>query len=312
MKRRAFVVSALAVSSARAQDKVWTIGILTSGDGNALETQLRAALGALGYREGRNVRFVTRKGADAGTLRRHADELVQAKVDVIVTRLTPALQAAKEATSTIPIVMTATGAPVETGIIASLARPGGNITGMSLGGVQVTGKRLQLVRDTLPVLRRLVVVSRTSDLFTPHFVHHLTEAGRALGIATQAVTIDRIEELDAAYAATVSERPDAMQMLANLPAGPVVALASKHRVPLFSTQRNAVEAGALMSYSGRLEEQYRGAAIYIDRIFKGAAARDLPAQEPSRFEMVINLKVAQTLGLTIPPSLLVQADDLIE
>jgi putative ABC transport system substrate-binding protein len=318
MRRRAFLSAAVGAATLRpaaglAQTKVWTIGVLDIGSSSALVPELRKALAGLGYVEGKNIRLEVRSSEnDPAALRRHADEFVTMKVDVIVTRLTPPLQAAKDATQSIPIVMTATGGPVEAGLIASLARPGGNITGMSLGGVQITGKRLQLIHDTLPALRRLVVVSNAQDAFTPQFVSHLTEAGRKLGIETTAVLLNRIEELGEAFAANVRQRPDAIQILANLPWRPIIALASKHQVPLFSTQRDAVTAGALMSYSGRLEEQYRGAAVYLDKIFKGAAPATLPAAEPSRFEMVINLKTANTLGLAIPANLLVQADDLIE
>lgn len=318
MKRRALLslaagAAALRPAAGSAQTKVWTVGILDISATSGFAAELRKALDGLGYIEGRNIRFETRVSENTpAALRRHSDELVALKVDVIATRLTPALQAAKEATKSIPIVMTATGGPVEARLIASLARPGGNITGMSLGGVQVTGKRFQLIRETLPAMRRLVVVSNAQDLFTPLFVSHLAAAGRAFGVETTAVTVDRIGELEAAFAANVRERPDAMQILANLPAGPIIALAANHRVPLFSTQRDAVVAGALMSYSGRLQEQYRGAAVYIDKILKGAAPADLPVEEPRQFELAINLKTAKALGLSIPANLLVQADDLIE
>jgi putative tryptophan/tyrosine transport system substrate-binding protein len=318
MRRRAFLSAAAGAttlwsSAGIAQPKIRTVGVLDIGSSSALVPELRKALAGLGYVEGKDIRLDVRSSENsAAVLQRHADELVAMKVDVIVTRLTPPLQAAKAATLSIPIVMTATGGPVEVGLIASLARPGGNITGMSLGGVQITGKRLQLIHDTLPALRRLVVISSSQDAFTPQFIAHLTEAGRKLGIETTAVLLDRIEELDGAFAAKVRERPDAIQILANLPARPIIALAARQRVPLFATQRDAVVAGALMSYSGRLEEQYRGAAVYIDKIFKGAAPATLPAAEPSRFEMVINLKTADALGLSIPANLLVQADDLVE
>jgi putative ABC transport system substrate-binding protein len=318
MRRRAFLsvaagASVLPPAVGRAQTKTWTVGVLDIGSSSALVPELRKALAGLGYVDGRNVRFEVRSSENApAALRRHADELAAMNVDVIVTRLTPPLQAAKEATQSIPIVMTATGGPVEVGLISSLARPGGNITGMSLGGVQITGKRLQLIHDTLPALRRLVVVSSGQDAFTPHFVAHMSEAGRKLGVETTAVLLDHIDDLEEAFPTKVHERPDAIQILANMPARPVIALAARRNVPLFSTQRDAVVAGALMSYSGRLEEHYRGAAVYIDKIFKGAAPATLPAAEPSRFEMVINLKTANALGLSIPANLLVQADELIE
>jgi putative ABC transport system substrate-binding protein len=318
MRRRALLSLAAGVATCRssagmAQAKVWKIGVLDIGSSSGLMAELRKALTGLGYAEGRNIQLEVRSSENTpAALRRHADDLVAMKVDVIVTRLTPPLQAAKAATQSIPIVMTATGGPVEAGLIASLARPGGNITGMSLGGVQITGKRLQLVRDTLPGLRRLVVVSNAQDAFTPQFVTHLTEAGRKVGVETSAVLLNRIEDLESAFTAKVRERPDAIQILANLPARPIIALAARQQVPLFSTQRDAVMAGALMSYSGRLEEQYRGAAVYIDKILKGAAPSTLPAAEPSRFEMAINLKTANALALSIPATLLVQADELME
>ena len=316
MRRRAFLPLAfgavlLQPADGIGQTRLRTVGVLDSGDPGPLLDELRKTLSGLGYGE-QTLRFELRRAGDPDGLRRHAEELVALKVDVIVARLTPALRAAMNATRTIPIVMTACGGPVEIGLIASLAHPGGNVTGMSLGGMNLLGKRLQVIREVLPGVRHVAMIAAGADPFSRVILSGTEAKGRELGIKVTPMPIDSIQQLEPKFSALGSDRPQAIHTMANVPAEPVIAFAIKNRIPLFPTQRNAVEQGALASYGGLLEEQYRGAAIYVDKIFKGARPAELPVEEPQRFELVINLKTAKSLGLAIPPILLVQATELIE
>lgn len=316
MKRRAvlgMLAGAMAMRPAVGigQSRIRTVGILDPGDSTPFLSEFRKGLSGLGYVEGQNIHLDVRSAESRSDLLPGlAGELVQLKVDVIVARLTTALRAAMQATKDIPIVMIAAGGPVEAGLIASLAKPGGNVTGMSLGGVQLAGKRVQLIREAVPSLRRLALVANASDPYSEVIAASLTEAARSLSVQTISLNTSP-QALDAAFAA-LPERPDAIQAMANLPADLVAGLALRTRTPLFTTQRSGVEAGALLSYGGRLEEQYRGAAVYVDKILKGASPASLPVEEPSHFELTINMKTARTLGIVIPPALLAQADDLIE
>jgi len=315
MKRRAFIPLAAGFVLSRpttAQTRVPVVGILDPADPEAFAGEVRKTLSGLGYVEGTTIRFEVRSGENDGAiLARRAEELVRLKVDVIAARFTTALRSAMQATNDIPIVMAAVGGPVETGLVASLARPGGNVTGMSLGGVQIAGKRMQIIREVLPGARRVAMVGYAGDPFTSIFASTMADAGRAVGLeavpspATAETQRAMLDEL-------VRERPDAIHTMANLPSKPTVDAALAARIPLFSTQRSGVVAGALMSYGGRLDEQFRGAAVHVDRILKGAKPASLPVQEPSRFELFINMLTARALGITIPPTLLAQADELIE
>jgi putative tryptophan/tyrosine transport system substrate-binding protein len=312
MKRRAFIPLALAPTLAFAQPRMAVVGVLDPGDPAEFLQEFRKALNGLGHVEGKNLRLEIRSGHDnADTLARGAEELVRAKVDVIAVRLTPALRAAMHATRQIPIVMAAVGAPVETGLVASLARPGGNVTGMSLGGATLAAKRLQIIREVVPSIRRLASLVNAHEPYSEIVASTFEQAGKPLGLQTVSIRTTA-ETLGAGLAQLESARPDAIHTLASLPIEPVVAAALRLRVPLFATQRSAVEAGALMSYGGRLDEQFEGAAFYVDKILKGAKPTSLPVEEPSRFELVINMKTAKALGLTISRTLLAQADMAIE
>jgi putative tryptophan/tyrosine transport system substrate-binding protein len=318
MRRRTLTLTALGAVLLRPADgmsqaRVRTIGVLDAGDPGSMLAELRAGLSALGHVEGKTYRLEIRSGANVPTaLRRHADDLVRLKVDVLLVRLTPPLRAAMAATSSIPIVMAAVGSPVESGLIASLGRPGGNVTGMSLGGIQLAGKRLQLMRQLVPGLRRLTLVAIAADAYADLYMSGAAQVGRELGLEVTETKLADVHELPAAIAAIERERPDAIHTMANLPLDAVLQLSLNGRVPLFPTQRNAVEVGGLMSYGGRLEEQYRGAATYIDKILKGADPASLAVEEPSRYELVINMRSVKALGLSVPGLLLAQADEIIE
>ena len=319
MKRRVFL--ALAGGAAmtwplapRAQHKAMrVIGLLDGGDPGLLLSELREGLRDLGYVEGQDIRIEVRSAAGKTELLRGlADELVRLTADVIVTRLMPPLLAAKDATQTIPIVMVMSGVPVEAGIIASLSRPGGNITGVGVPGLELTGKRLQLMHEILPAAHRFAVLGNAGDPFTKPFIAEIELAGRSLGLQIMPILVSGSEEFEAAFAAIAEERADAVIVQASLPAKPAIALALRQRIPLFSTRSGAVDAGALMSYAGRPADDYRQAAVYVDKILKGANPADLPVQEPSGFDLVINMRTAKALGLTVPPALLARADEVIE
>jgi len=290
---------------AQPQGKVPTIGVLSAGDPGALLRLLRKGLRERGYVEGRTIKIEVRSGpGKVELLRPLADELVRFNVDVIVTRLTPAAQAAKAATQTIPIVMAPAGAPVETGLIASISRPGGNITGLTTTSIDLSGKRLQLMQEIVPSLRRIAILANAADPFTKPFIAETERAAVSLGLQIDPVPVNGIEEFEMAFTAMVKRRADAVYMQSSLSVKHAVALALTHKLPLFSSTRAVVAAGALMSYGGRRSDAYRGAPIYVDKILRGAKPADLPVQQPTRFELVINLKTATALGLTIPPPIL--------
>ena len=253
MRRRAFLsiaagAAALQPTAGAGQTRVRTVGVLDSGQGPFLG-ELRKTLSGLGYREGA-LRLEVRTADDPESLRRHAEELVGLKVDVIVARLTPALRAAMNATKIIPIVMTACGGPVESGLIASLARPGGNVTGMSLGGMNIVGKRLELIREVMPSVRHIAMVASGDDPFTTVIMNATEQKGRDLGIKVTTMPLVGLQQIEAKFVALGRDRPEAIHAMTNLPAEPLIAFAFKHRIPMFPAQRTAVERGALLSYSG--------------------------------------------------------------
>ena len=318
MRRRdlfALAASATMLSPhpAATQQRMHTIGVLSVGDPEPLLRELRDQLRRLDYLEGQNLRFEVREGTgDVDLLRPFAEELVRLRVDVIVARLTPAAQAAKAATRTIPIVMAPAGAPVETGLVASLARPGGNVTGFSIATAEVSGKRLELIRDIVPAARRVAIFANAADPFAEPLVAETEQAAPSLGLTTAAILVRDSRDLAAAFATAANERADAAILQGSLPNKPAAEMALKHRLPLFGTNRPTVEAGALMSYSGQVQEAYSQAATFVDKLLKGAKAIELPVEQSTRFELVINLKTAKALGLAVPQSILARADEVIE
>jgi putative ABC transport system substrate-binding protein len=319
MRRRALLAllgaaAALRPLAARAQQpKLPTIGVLDGGDPGPLLSEFRRGLRDLGYVEGQNILIEVRSAAGKSELLRGlAEELVRRKVDVIVARLTPPVRAAKEATQTIPIVMAPAGAPLETGLIASLSRPGGNITGLSVTSVEASGKRLQLMREMLPNLQRVAMLTNAADPISKSLLAEAERDAPSLGLQIHSIPVNGIQEIETAFGAIDKQRVGAVIMQSSLPEKSVVALALKHSLPLISTTRSAVDAGALMSYAGRLADAYREAAVYVDKILRGAKPADLPVEQPTKFELVINLKTAKALGLTVPPAILARADEVIE
>ena len=262
-----------------------------------------------GYIEGRNIQFVVRSGeGDANRLPELATDLVRAKVDIIVASLTPSAIAAKNATREIPIVMAPVGDPVGTGLIASLARPGGNLTGLSSSSADLGSKLLDVVREVLPNAQRVVVLGLTSS---GAFAERIRRDAQTVRFDTRPIMVRGAEELDDAFATMKKERTDAVIVLVNAPP-PTVALALNNRIPAFSHHKYLAKAGAVVCYSADFAERGSEIADYVDKILKGAKPADLPVQEPDKFELVVNLKSAARLGLTVPREMLARADEIIE
>ena len=320
MRRREFLTFAgVAVlsplASAAQQPKVPTIGALVIGNTDPEEfwRVFRQGLRDLGYVEGQNIQFEFRSAeGQAKRLPELAAELVRLKVDVIVTWFTPPTQATKQATRQIPIVMADAGDPVGMGLVASLARPGGNVTGIAGMTAELSGKCIELIREMLPAARRVTALANATDPFSKPFLEQVQLGGEATGTTINPIKISSREEFEAAFAAMEKERPDAVIVQPSLPSKRAAELALKHHVPAVSVPRRFAEEGGLMSYSPRIADLYRKAAVYVDKILKGAQPADLPLEQPTIFELVINLKTAKALGLTVPPIFLARADELIE
>jgi putative ABC transport system substrate-binding protein len=208
--------------------------------------------------------------------------------------------------------MAPSGDPVGTGLIASLARPGGNVTGLSAATAELAGKSIELVREIVPSAKQVAALADPQNAFTKPFLEQIHLVANALGIDIKTVMVRDAQEFDAAFAMTAGGRVDALVVQPTLPRKPAVDLALKHRLPSVSGNRAFAEAGGLMTYAASLNDRYREAATYVDKILKGRKPADLPVQQPTRFELVINLKTAKVLGLTVPPILLARADHVIE
>jgi putative tryptophan/tyrosine transport system substrate-binding protein len=301
--------------------KVYRIGYLSAGSISANPRVLEAfreGLRELGRIEGRNI-IIEYRSAE-GRFERLPDlvaELVQLKVDVIVAAPTPAALAARNATQTIPIVGTSLTDPVRLGIIASLARPGGNLTGVSYSvGADIFGKDLDLLRQAVPKVRRVAVLSNPAGPSQRLTMRNIKAAAQSLGLQLVLVEARGPGEFDGTFAAMARERAGALFVVTDPAFIPhrarLVELAARHRLPSMFTQKADVEAGGLMSYGPNFPDMYRRAATYVDKILKGAKPADLPIEQPTKFELVINLKTAKALGLTIPPSLVQRADEVIQ
>lgn len=318
MKRREFIYlvgSAVAwpVATRAQQGKVPVIGGLILANPEPVWNMLRDGLRELGYIEGQSIRFEFRSAdGKPGILPELAAELVRLKVDLIVAAQTPAVQAAKDATREIPIVMATAGDPVGTGLISSLARPGGNITGNSATTSELGAKTLEIIREMLPSARRVAVLANATDPFTKSFVDQIETGGRTVGLVIQTIPVSGADEFEVAFLAMIKEQADAVIVQPSLPHKRALNLALKHRLPPVSPSRLFALEGGLMAYSASQRDMYRRAAVYVDRILKGAKPAELPVEQPTVFELVINLKTAKALGLTVPPTLLARADEVIE
>jgi putative ABC transport system substrate-binding protein len=313
------IVPLLAV--AQPAQKVFRVGYLAGG-GRTLDGTppgpLRENLRVLGYVEGKNVAYEARFAE--GTLERLpslATELVRLKVDLIATNGGPATAAAKQATSTIPIVMaTFAGDAVATGFLASLARPGANVTGLTDEVIQLSGKRMELLKEAIPKAALIAVVWNTNDQGMTLRYREIEKAARALRVEVQAFGVREPDDFDAAFFAMTRRRPDALFLVADglttSNRKRFVEFAATHRIPSMYEWNFIVREGGLMSYGVSMEDSLRQAARYIDRILKGANPAELPAEQPTKYYLTVNLKTAATLGLTMPPSLLLRADEMVQ
>jgi putative ABC transport system substrate-binding protein len=300
--------------------KLYRIGVLIGASeafvGPYLEL-FRQALRDLGYVEGRNITIEVRY-ADGhyDRLRALAADLVRLKVDVVVTEGTPPTRAATQATRTIPIVMTVTGDPVEAGLVTNLARPGGNLTGASFFIVELGAKRLQLLKEAIPTLSRVAVVWNPSNAVHGSVVKRIETTAKTLGIdAVQHIKIQAPADVGVALARIGQGRSGLVVLedaMINVCSSQIADVAVKHRLPTIFGLPTFAEAGGLMAYGPNRRELWRRAATFVDKILKGARPGDLPVEQPTKFELVINLKTAKALGLTMPPSLLQRADQVIE
>jgi putative ABC transport system substrate-binding protein len=302
-------------------EKVPRIGYLrvtSASDRPPLLDAFRQGLRELGWVEGQNI-VIDYRFAE-GRIDRLPDlaaELVRLKVDVIVSLGTQGVTAAKNATETIPIVMIAVRDPVGAGLIASLARPGGNVTGVSgYAGLETVAKQLELLKETVPKIRRVAILLNPTNAYHSLAMREVNVAAQTLGVQLQLLEARGPNEFDGAFAAMVKERVGALLVLSdvifNSHASRLADLAARSRLPTAYAVRESVEAGGLMSYGPSFLELYRRSAAYVDKIVKGAKPADLPVEQPTKFELVINLKAAKALGLEVPPLLIAQADELIE
>jgi len=316
------VVSGLLVaprkSEAQPAGKVPRIGFLVFVSSEGRYRGFQQGLRDLGYIEGQNIAIEFRS-AD-GSLERLsdlADELVRLQVDVLVAGSTEGANVAKRATSTIPIVMANVADPVGFGLVSSLAKPGGNITGLSTMSADLSGKRLELIKEVVPRLRRIGVLWYPDSPNNVAGLKVLKAAAQSLGVDVRPLGIrPPVPEIDQAFGTAINWRADALIALDDAliisNRTRIIALAARHRLPAVYGYREFPDAGGLMAYGPSRHDMYRRAAAYVDKILKGAKPADLPVERPTKFELVINLKTAKVLGLTVPPSLLARADEVIQ
>jgi len=315
------LLAAPLVAEAQPPAKVFRIGLLagsspTSPAASHLWEGFFQGLRDLGYVEGRNVVIESRHYGDSiDRLPALAAELVQLPVDVIVATSSPAALAAKNATRTIPIVFATAFDPVGT-LVASIARPGGNVTGLSLLAPEIVARQLQLLKEAVPKVSRVAVLSNPANPYTALMVKETEAAARSLGVRVHLLGVRGADAFDSAFSAIAKERPDALfvlfdpQLLAQR--ARIAEFASENRLPAMYPHREYAETGGLMAYGADLRDNFRRAATYVDKILKGAKPANLPVEQPTKFQLVINLKTAKALGLAIPPSVLARADEVIQ
>jgi putative ABC transport system substrate-binding protein len=326
VNRRAFITllggAAAWPLAAEAQQagKILRIGVLLPGPPTTFSVRteaFRQGLRDLGYVEGKTVIIDWRAAEErVEQLAALAAELVSLRVDIIVTAGTPATEAAKNATQTIPIVMAAVGDAVGSGLVASLARPGGNVTGFTIVAPDLSGKRLELLKEIVPGISRIAALLNPTNRTYQHELAEMRAAATTLGLLLQPVEVSAPNTLDAVFAAMKRDGVQALVVLTDAifysERGHIVDLAAKSRLPSVFWDRQFVEDGAFMSFGPRPVDLFRRSATYVDRILKGAKPGDLPVEQPTQFELIINVKTAKMLGLTVPPTLLARADEVIE
>jgi putative ABC transport system substrate-binding protein len=329
MNRRSFLCGCIAsvlaappAAQAQQAGKTYRVGLLQSNspaDAAARLMALERGLADLGYVVGRNVEFLNRNaGTELDRLPELAAELTRSRVDVIVTSTNPTTLAVMKATTVIPIVMTIAVEPVAAGLVKSIANPGGNVTGLTfdVDAAQHSAKRLELLKELLPSLSRVAVVWNPTYGPGKLRLRGTEDAGRKLGITISVFSNSDPGDLDRVFSEIRRARVDAVRVLSDpmivVRRVQIIQLAARYGLPAIYALREFVEAGGLLSYATGLEEQYRRAASYVTKILKGAKPADLPIEQPSKFELVINMKTAKALGLTIPQSLLNRADQVLQ
>ncbi len=324
MERRRFLTLAFGIFAApltaEAQQKarIYRVGYLSLAPGPFSRSEaFRKGLHELGYNEGQNITIEYRFAAgDVERLRKAALELVRINVDVIVTGGPTTTRIAREATSKIPIVITNDGDPVGMGFVASLARPGGNVTGVTNESRELHGKRLELLKETVPRLARVAILWNPTEVGSQLSLRDIQSAAATLGIQVQSVEVRAPNDLKAGLEAAKRGRADAIMVLPdrlttfNRPQ--IVKLADEYRIPAIYWDKRFVQAGGLLAYGPNDGDLQRRAAVYVDKILKGAKPADLPVEQPTTFELAINLKTARALGLTIPRSVLIRAGEVIQ
>jgi putative tryptophan/tyrosine transport system substrate-binding protein len=320
MRRREFIgvlgcAAALPVVVRAQQDKTHTIGVLTlnNSDQEPLLGALREGLRDASYVEGRNLRLEVRSAPGRADLQlEKAAELVRLKADLIVTFFTPSALAAKQATRDIPIVMAGAGDPVATGLVASLARPGGNVTGQSSGGAEVAGKSVELIRELVPAARRVGVIADDGDPFAKPYMAQIGQAAGNVGMDVVPLIIRPEQPLEPIFGNLIGKRVDALLIQGSIARKEMLDLAIKHRLPALTSIRIGPSLGALMSYGSDYFALAKQSAVYINKILKGEKPADLPVAFPSKFVLILNLKTAKALGISISPMMLGRADEVIE
>jgi putative ABC transport system substrate-binding protein len=314
------LLAAPLAAEAQPAGRVWRIGYFAPGaqPPDALPpAALREGLQALGYVEGKNITFISRWAeAKMDRMPRLAEEIVRSNVDLIVTLGGPPSEAAKAATSTVPIVMTGAGDAVGIGLVASLARPGGNLTGVTDNAADLSAKRLGLLKEAVPTASRIAILWNAADRAMTLRYQEIERAANLLRVTVQALGVREPDDFDGAFAAMLRVRPDALFLvtdaLTSLNRRRIFEFTAAHRIPAMYEFEFLVQTGGLMSYGPKLDDSFRRAAFYVDRILKGAKPGDIPVEQPTRYYLFINLKTAKALGLSIPPSILLRADHVIE
>ena len=328
MNRRDSVLTLLALgavsgplaSFAQQQGRLWRIGFLGPGSyssGDPRVEALRRGLRELGYAEGRNLAFEFRwAGGQAERLPTLAAELAKLKVDAIVTQGTQATDVARRVVTTIPIVFAVAGDPVGTGLVNSLARPGGNVTGLSDIAPEIAGKRLELLREAVPGITRIAVLWNPANPSAAPQMKDTSVAARSLGLSARSLELRDVSQLEGAFATAVQDRARAVIVLSD---GAlygrrvqIAELAAKHRLPCVAWTPEFADSGCLMAYGANVVEMHRSAAVFVDKILKGTKPADIPVEQPTKFELVVNRKTAKALGISVPQGVLVRADRVIE
>jgi putative tryptophan/tyrosine transport system substrate-binding protein len=315
-----FLLTTIVPAQAQQPTKVQRVGVLTSGGGTSGTFQreaFRRGLSELGYVEGKNITIEYRSAEGKyDRLPDLAAELVRLKVDVILAQSTPAVAAAKNATTTIPIVIAGGSDPVATGLVASLARPGGNITGITIMNAETAGRRLELLKEAGAKVSRVTILGNSTNPGAALVFKQTQSAAQDLGLQIQSLDVKSVSDLEGAFKAATRGGATALVLLASVPVSnhlrQIADFAVKNRLASIYDRSDFAEAGGLMSYGTHLPEMFRRSLTYVDKILKGAKPADLPVEQPMKFELVINLKTAKQIGLTIPQSVLYRADKVIK